>query len=279
MAIPGKICTLNIVKILDFGVYLDGEQLGEILLPMKWVPDGCRPDDKVEVFIYFDSEDRLIATTQKPLVQVGQFALLDVKAVNEVGAFLDWGLEKDLLVPFREQKTKMVADRTYLVYVYADPKTGRLTGSAKLEQFFDRETDELEAGQEVELILWAKSDLGYKAVINNRYEGLIYDSEIFTDLQRGEKMKGYVIRIREDGKIDLSLHKPGFEKVDELSEKILGMLEQQHGYLGLSDKSPSEEIYFMLGTSKKTFKKAIGGLFKRKLIVIEEKGIRLKKEK
>ncbi|MBK6345290.1 MAG: GntR family transcriptional regulator [Bacteroidales bacterium] len=275
MAIPGKSCTLNIAKILDFGVYLDGEQLGEILLPMKWVPEGCRPDDQVEVFIYFDSEDRLIATTQKPLAQVGEFALLKVKAVNEIGAFLDWGLEKDLLVPFREQKTKMIADRSYLVYIYADPKTGRLTGSAKLEQFFDRDTDELEAGHEVDLIIWAKSDLGYKAIINNRYEGLIYDGDIFTDLQRGEHMKGYLIRIREDGKIDLSLHKPGFEKVDDLSAKILAMLEQQHGYLGLSDKSPAEEIYLMLGASKKTFKKAIGGLFKQKLILLEENGIRL----
>ena len=276
MAQPGKYNTLSIVKVVDFGVYLDGEQLGEILLPMKWVPDGCRPDDQLEVFIYYDSEDRIIATTMKPLAQVGEFALLTARAVNEVGAFMDWGLDKDLLVPYREQKVKLIEGKNYLIYVYADPKSGRIAGSAKLEQFFDDEFPELNPGDEVDLIMWAKSDLGYKAVINNRYEGLLYDSELFQEPERGQKMKGYVLKVREDGKIDLSLHKPGFEKVDEFSAKILAMLEENKGFMGVNDKSPTEEIYLMFGVSKKTFKKALGALFKQRLIAIEEKGIRLK---
>jgi hypothetical protein len=276
MAQPGKYNTLSIVKVVDFGVYLDGEQLGEILLPMKWVPDGCRPDDQLEVFIYFDSEDRIIATTQKPLATVGEFALLTARAVNEVGAFMDWGLDKDLLVPYREQKVKFIEGKNYLIYIYADPKSGRIAGSAKLEQFFDTDFPELSPGDEVDLIMWAKSDLGYKAVINNRYEGLLYDSELFQEPERGQKMKGYVIKVREDGKIDLSLHKPGFEKVDEFSAKILAMLEENKGFMGVNDKSPAEEIYLMFGVSKKTFKKALGALFKQRLITIEEKGIRLK---
>lgn len=276
MAQPGKYNTLSIVKVVDFGVYLDGEHLGEILLPMKWVPDGCRPDDQLEVFIYFDSEDRIIATTQKPLATVGEFALLTARAVNEVGAFMDWGLDKDLLVPYREQKVKFIEGKNYLIYIYADPKSGRIAGSAKLEQFFDTDFPELNPGDEVDLIMWAKSDLGYKAVINNRYEGLLYDSELFQEPERGQKMKGYVIKVREDGKIDLSLHKPGFEKVDEFSAKILAMLEENKGFMGVNDKSPAEEIYLMFGVSKKTFKKALGALFKQRLITIEEKGIRLK---
>lgn len=275
MAIPGKFSKLHITKIVDFGVYLDGEQLGEILLPMKWVPEGCRPHDKLEVFIYFDSEDRLIATTHKPLAQVGDFAFLRAKAVNDVGAFLDWGLDKDLLVPYREQKVKMTAGKYYLVYIFADEKTGRLAGSAKLEQFFERDTTALRSGEEVDLVIWAKSDLGYKAIINNLYEGLLYDNEIFQEPEIGKKMKGFVVKAREDGKIDLSLFKPGYGKVDELSQKIIDILEKNDGFIGISDKSPAEEIYEMFGMSKKTFKKAIGSLYKQRIIMIEENGIKL----
>ncbi len=275
MAIPGKFSKLQITKIVDFGVYLDGEQLGEILLPMKWVPEGCRPHDKLEVFIYFDSEDRLIATTHKPLAQVGDFAFLRAKAVNDVGAFLDWGLDKDLLVPYREQKVKMTAGKYYLVYIFADEKTGRLAGSAKLEQFFERDTTALRSGEEVDLVIWAKSDLGYKAIINNLYEGLLYDNEIFQEPEIGKKMKGFVVKAREDGKIDLSLFKPGYGKVDELSQKIIDILEKNDGFIGISDKSPAEEIYEMFGMSKKTFKKAIGSLYKQRIIMIEENGIKL----
>lgn len=276
MATPGKFSKLHISRIVDFGVYLDGEQLGEILLPMKWVPEGSRPDDLIEVFIYFDSEDRLIATTKRPFAQVGEFALLRARAVNDVGAFLDWGLDKDLLVPYREQKSKMIAGKSYMVYLFADPKTGRLAGSAKIEKFIEEDTSELKAGDEVSILVWARTDLGYKAIINSRFEGLLYDSEIFTELAPGMKTTAWVVKVREDGKVDLNLNKPGYQKVDVLSEKIIELLKEHQGYIGISDKSEAEEIYLMFGMSKKTFKKAIGGLFKQRIILIEEHGIRLK---
>ncbi|MBL7905567.1 MAG: GntR family transcriptional regulator [Bacteroidales bacterium] len=275
MATPGKYNTLHISRIVDFGVYLDGEQLGEVLLPMKWVPEGSRPDDQIEVFIYFDSEDRLIATTRRPFAQVGEFALLRARAVNDVGAFMDWGLDKDLLVPYREQKSKMIAGKSYLVYLFADPKTGRLAGSAKIEKFLEEDTSELNPGDEVSLLIWARTDLGYKAIINSRFEGLLYDSEIFTELAPGMKTTAYVVKVREDGKVDLNLNKPGFHKVDELAEKIISLLKDHQGFIGITDKSPAEEIYLMFGMSKKTYKKAIGALFKQRIITLEENGIRL----
>jgi predicted RNA-binding protein (virulence factor B family) len=275
MATPGKYNTLHISRIVDFGVYLDGEQLGEVLLPMKWVPEGSRPDDQIEVFIYFDSEDRLIATTRRPFAQVGEFALLRARAVNDVGAFMDWGLDKDLLVPYREQKSKMIAGKSYMVYLFADPKTGRLAGSAKIEKFLEEDTSELNPGDEVSLLIWARTDLGYKAIINSRFEGLLYDSEIFTELAPGMKTTAYVVKVREDGKVDLNLNKPGFHKVDELAEKIISLLKDHQGFIGITDKSPAEEIYLMFGMSKKTYKKAIGALFKQRIITLEENGIRL----
>lgn len=275
MATPGKYNTLHISRIVDFGVYLDGEQLGEVLLPMKWVPEGSRPDDQIEVFIYFDSEDRLIATTRRPFAQVGEFALLRARAVNDVGAFMDWGLDKDLLVPYREQKSKMIAGKSYLVYLFADPKTGRLAGSAKIEKFLEEDTSALNPGDEVSLLIWARTDLGYKAIINSRFEGLLYDSEIFTELAPGMKTTAYVVKVREDGKVDLNLNKPGFHKVDELAEKIISLLKDHQGFIGITDKSPAEEIYLMFGMSKKTYKKAIGALFKQRIITLEENGIRL----
>jgi predicted RNA-binding protein (virulence factor B family) len=275
MAIPGKYNTLSIIKIVDFGVYLDGGELGEILLPMKWVPEGCKPNDEIEVFIYFDSEDRVIATTMKPYAEVGEFALLKAKAVNEIGAFLDWGLEKDLLVPYREQNAKMVEGRSYLVYIYADPQGGRIAASARLERFLSKETANYQPWEEVDLILWRTTDIGYMAVVNNQHEGLLYSSEVFVDLERGQHIKGYVMKVREDGKIDLSLQKPGYEKIDGFAERLLELLKENEGFMELNDKSPAEEIYEICGMSKKNFKKSIGALYKQKLILIEDMGIRL----
>jgi len=275
MAIPGKYNTLSIVKIVDFGVYLDGDDLGEILLPMKWVPEGCKPDDEIEVFLYFDSEDRLIATTMKPFAVVGEFAMLTAKAVNEIGAFLDWGLEKDLLVPYREQNAKMVVGRSYLVYIYSDPQGGRIAASARLERFINLEPADYKPLEEVDLLLWRTTDIGYMAIINNKHEGMLYASDVFEDLERGQRLKGYVTKVREDGKIDLTLTKPGYEKIDEMAERILELLRDNKGYMDLNDKSPAEEIYLMCGMSKKNFKKSIGALYKQKLIDIEEGGIRL----
>ncbi len=275
MAVPGKFNRLHITKIVEFGVYLHGDDLGEILLPMKWVPDKCKPDDEVNVFIYYDSSDRLIATTMKPYAVVGDFAYLKVNAVNDVGAFLDWGLEKDLLLPYREQKYKVEKDNWYVVYVFSDDR-GRIAASTVLEKYIDTDTSELTIGQEVDLLLYAASDLGFKAIINNRYEGVIYANEVFQQLKRGQQLKGYIKLVRDDGKIDLTLYKSGYlDKIDELSEKVLSELATADGFLPLNDKSTPEEIYLTLGMSKKNFKQSIGKLFKSRLISIDDSGIRM----
>lgn len=274
-AIPGKYNTLTILRITETGAFLDGGDVGDILLPAKWVPDGAKVDDQIEVFIYFDNLDRLIATTMKPLAVVGEFALLKAAAVNRVGAFLDWGLEKDLLAPFREQAVKMIEENDYLVRVFADPDTGRLAASSKIENFLNLIPAEYMVGDEVELIIWKKTDLGYKAIINQVHEGVIYSSDVFKEMKRGEKIRGFIQKIREDGKIDLSLLKPGYEKIDDLSKTLLDILKKHHGFMALTDDSPAEDIYRRLGMSKKNFKKTIGKLYKERLIDIEKSGIRL----
>lgn len=279
MAIPGKYNTLPITKIVDFGVYLDGGELGEILLPMKWVPDNCKPNDELEVFIYFDSSDRLIATTLKPHTVVGEFAYLKVNAVNQVGAFLDWGLDKELLLPYREQKFHVEANRSYVVYVFSDDR-GRIAASTQLQRFIDNDTIELTVGEEVDLLLYAATELGFKAIINNRYEGMIYANEVFQNLSEGEKLTGYVKQIRDDQKVDLSLYKSGyFNKIDDYSERILSELNKNQGFLTLNDKSSPEEIYVTLGMSKKNFKQAIGKLYKLKQITIGDSGIHMVPDK
>jgi predicted RNA-binding protein (virulence factor B family) len=279
MAEIGKWNTLEVTKELDFGVYLDGKEHGEILMPMRYAGElNCKIGDKVEVFIYLDSEDRLIATTEKPYAQVGNFALLEVVSVNNVGAFLYWGLMKDLFVPFREQKQKMEVGYSYVVYIYVDDLTNRIVGSAKVENFLDRTLPEFKEGQEVDLILYTQTDLGYKAIINNTHTGLLFNEDVFRNLERGEHTKGYIKKIREDKKIDLLLDKPGYEKVDDISKTILDKLKAENGFIALSDKSPADEIYDMFGISKKNFKKAIGALYKARLITIEDKGISLQQK-
>jgi predicted RNA-binding protein (virulence factor B family) len=272
----GKWNLMRVVKILDFGAYLDGgEEHGEILMPIRYVPVDCKIDDEVDVFVYLDSEDRIIATTEKPLAQVGDFALLEVVSVSGIGAFLIWGLMKDLFVPFREQRQKMEEGYSYVVHIYLDEVSGRIVGSAKVEDFLDKTPHEFTEGQEVDLILYSHTDIGYKAIINNTHTGVVYNSDVFRELERGEKTKGYIKRIREDKKIDLIIDKPGYEKVDEVSKNILDKLKEEKGFIALVDKSPAEDIYKMFGISKKTFKKAIGGLYKSRLITIEETGIKL----
>lgn len=275
MTIPGTYNTLHISKIVEFGVYLDGGESGEILLPMKWVPENCKPDDSITVFVYYDSSDRIIATTQKPFAIVGEFAYLRVKAVNPVGAFLDWGLEKDLLVPYREQKQKMIEDKWYVVHVYSDEK-GRIAASTHLEKFIKQNAQDLSIEQEVELLLYSATDLGFKAIINNNYEGMIYANEVFQELKQGQKTKGFIKNLREDGKIDLSLYKIGYKnKIDELSQTVLAEVKNNNGFLPIDDKSTPEDIYLSLGMSKKNFKQSIGQLYKMKLISLEKGGIRL----
>jgi predicted RNA-binding protein (virulence factor B family) len=272
---PGKLNTLRVVKILDFGVYLDGGEMGEILMPTKWVPENTKVDDELDVFIYFDSEDRPIATTLKPKAMVGDFAWMKVKAVNRIGAFLDWGLDKDLLVPFKEQNAKMEEGRFYLVYLYVDPRSKRIAASAKLEKFLDIVPIDYEPDQEVDLLIWTKSDMGYKAIINQKHSGLLYFNEMFHDVMPGQMMKGYISRIRPDGKIDLKLQKTGYENIDQFSEILLQALEKSQGFIPLTDKSDPEEIYRLLGMSKKNFKKSVGLLYRKRWIRIDESGIYL----
>jgi predicted RNA-binding protein (virulence factor B family) len=265
-----------VIKELDFGVYLDGKEHGEILMPIRYAGElNCKIGYKVEAFIYLDSEDRLIATTEKPFAVVGDFILLEVVSVNNVGAFLYWGLMKDLFVPFREQNQKMEVGYSYVVYIYVDDLTNRIVGSAKIENFLDKTPPDFKDGQEVDLILYTQTDLGYKAIINNTHTGLLFNEDVFRNLERGEHTKGYIKKIREDKKIDLLLDKPGYEKVDDISKIILDKLKVENGFISLSDKSPADDIYDMFGISKKNFKKAIGALYKARLITIEDSGITL----
>jgi predicted RNA-binding protein (virulence factor B family) len=271
----GKYNTLKIVKDLDFGVYLDGGDDLEILLPARYVPRNVKPGDEVEVFIYHDNEGRIIATTAKPLAIVGEFQWMECKSVNDMGAFLEWGLMKDLLVPFREQKMPMREGKWYLVYVHLDHVTKRIVASARVDKFLDNVPPVYEFNQEVDLLVADETEIGYKVIINNLHWGLVYHNEIYRRLERGEHLKGYIKEVREDEKIDVSLTRLGYEKVEGIAGIILDALKVQNGFLPVHDKSPAEEIYSLFGCSKKSFKQAIGALYKKKLISIEPKGIRL----
>jgi predicted RNA-binding protein (virulence factor B family) len=271
----GKFNLLEVVKTVDFGVYLDGHDDGEILLPTRYVPEGCKPGDKLNVFIYLDIDERLIATTLQPCVQVGEFACLEVAWVNEFGAFLDWGLMKDLFCPFREQKMKMVKGRRYVVHAHLDEESYRIMASAKVERYLSKEMPAYKDGQEVPVMIWQKTDLGYKVIVDNRFSGLIYQNEIFSQLEIGEHLMAYVKQVRPDGKIDLSLQKYGAAKVGDFSTSLLDYLKAHDGFTPLGDKSAAEDIYETFGVSKKTFKKTVGELYKKRLIVIADDGIHL----
>ena len=271
----GKYNQLEVVKAVDFGVYLDGGDDGEILLPSRYVPEGCKPGDLLNVFIYLDNEERLIATTLQPLVQVGEFACLEVAWVNEYGAFLDWGLMKDLFVPFREQKMKMQKGHRYVVHAHVDEDSYRIMASAKVERYLSKELPEYQPGEEVEVMAWQKTDLGYKVIVDNRFGGLVYQKEIFRPLEPGMRMQAFVRQVREDGKIDLTLQKDGVQKVDDFSGVLLQYIKNNGGYTPLNDKSAAEDIYGTFGVSKKTFKKAVGDLYKKRLVVLVEGGIQL----
>ena len=271
----GKYNTLRVIKEVDFGVYLDGEQEGEILMPVRYVPKNCKVGDSVDVFLYLDSEDRLVATTEKPYAQVGEFAMLRVKSVNKIGTFLDWGIMKDLLVPFREQKVTMEEERSYLVYIYVDAESKRIVASAKLNKFLNKTVPEYTVGQQVDLVVESETDLGFKAIINNSHWGILYENEVFEQLDKGLKIKGYIKKIRTDDKIDLSLQPIGYDKVDPISQMILDQLNGVGGFIAVSDKSDAEQVYRVFGISKKSFKQAIGALYKKRLITIGTDGIRL----
>lgn len=270
----GEYNELEIVKQVDFGVYLGIDDV-EILLPTKWVPRGAKIGDLITVFIIRDSDDRLLATTVKPFATANTFAFLEVKQVNSIGAFLDWGMDKDLLVPFREQAHPMEEGKSYVVFVYEDEQSNRLIASSKLSRFIEREDIDLQPGDVVELLVYSKTKLGYNAIINNLYSGLIYENEIFETIRIGDQLKGYVKAIREDKKIDLSLQKSGFELMDDAKWKILNLLKNENGFLALHDNSSPEEVKAKLQMSKKAFKKAIGSLYKEKLVTLTDKGVQL----
>ncbi len=271
----GKYSTLEVVKFTEQGAYLDGGPYGEILLPKRYVDESLSEGDDVEVFIYYDSEDRIVATTEKPYVQVGGLAPLEVVETTKFGAFLDWGLSKNLLVPFREQKMKMEAGKKYLVYVYVDEKSGRITGTAKIDKYLEKGFGDLAEGDKVELLIANKTDLGVNAIIEGKYQGILYDNELFKPVRTGDVVSGYIKKIRDDEKIDLTLEKIGYEKVDPAQEQLLEMLNKNDGFLPLNDKSDPELIKKELSMSKKTFKKAIGALYKLRKISIEEDGIKI----
>ncbi|MBP3566347.1 MAG: GntR family transcriptional regulator [Paraprevotella sp.] len=271
----GQVNTLTVVKSVDFGMYLDGGEAGEILLPQRYVPQGCQPGDELDVFIYLDSEERLIATTQMPLAVVGDFAYLKVAWVNNYGAFLDWGLMKDLFVPFREQKIKMQKDRSYIVHLHIDEETYRIMASAKVERFLSEEFPPYQEGEEVEILVWQKTELGFKVIVDNQFAGLVYDSEVFQYIHTGDRLKAYVKQVREDGKLDISLQKHGKAAVTDFSAVLLKYLKEHSGRTSLGDKSPADAIYAEFGVSKKVFKKAVGDLYKRRLIVINDDGLSL----
>jgi len=276
----GKRNTLEVTKRVDFGYYLDGGEMnGEILLPNGEVADGASiaPGDKLSCFIYLDNEERMVATMRRPFAEVGDFAFLEVAWVNNFGAFLNWGLMKDLFVPFREQKKKMQIGNSYIVYVHLDEESYRIVASAKVEKFLAQDFPPYNHGDEVELLVWQKTDLGLKAIVDNRYGGLLYDTQVFRNLRTGDRVKGYVRQVRPDGKIDLMLQREGMDAVTDFSDTLLHRLRDCGGFSPLGDKSPADEIYSAFGVSKKVFKKAVGDLYRRHLIEIAPEGIKLVK--
>lgn len=270
----GKYNKLKVVKTVDFGLYLDGGNGLEILLPTRYVPQNAQPGDELEVFIYHDNEGRLIATTKHPYGIVGEFRYMEVKEVSNAGAFLAWGIMKDLLVPFREQTTNMIAGKRYIVFIYLDFVTKRIVASARIDKFLDNIPPDYQKNEEVDLLIADQTELGYKVIINNLHWGLLYHNEVFGPLAIGETHKGYIKEIRADEKIDVSLYPLGYDKVDPVSKKIMEVLDKNDGFLAVGDKSDADEIYSLFSCSKKSFKKAIGSLYKQRFIRIENDGIR-----
>lgn len=275
----GRTCALTVCRRAEQGLYLATGGPEDILLPNRYVPEGTDVGDTVNVFIYLDQEERLVATTETPLAQVGDFAWLRVAWVNQFGAFLDWGLMKDLFVPFREQKMKMQKDHSYLVHIHLDPETYRIMASAKVERYLSQERPPYRAGDAVELLIWQKTDLGFKAIVDNQFQGQLYDDQVFRPLHSGDRVSAYVRQVRPDGKLDLSLQPIGQRAATDFAETLLQHLRTNGGRSPLGDHSPAEEIYALFGVSKKVFKKAVGDLYRRRLITIREDGIEALEDK
>ncbi|WP_281645612.1 S1-like domain-containing RNA-binding protein [Parendozoicomonas sp. Alg238-R29] len=268
--------TLKIIREKGFGVYLEGGQYVDILLPKRYVPKGSQIGDLLDVFIYLDSNDDVIATTDKPKAKLGEFACLKAEEVNQVGAFLDWGLPKQLLVPFSEQKVRMRQGQYYVVYLYQEDRNWRIVASSKIDKYLDSRPPSYDSGEEVSLMITDRTDIGYMAIINNHYQGVIFHNDIHQPVRMGQKLKGYIKRVRPDQKIDLCLQNPkSYKSAGDFSDQIIEKLKEHDGFLPIHDKSTPEEISKYFKTSKRVFKMAIGGLYKSRQIVIEKDGIRL----
>ena len=274
MAEVGRYHTLRVIKEVDFGVYLDGGDGEEILLPKRFVPKGLKEDDEVEVFLYHDSENRVIATTQKPKGIVGDIVMLEALTTTEQGAFLDWGLMKDLFVPVSQQESRMHPGNRYLVMVYRDEQTGRIAATERLWKFIGNNEIIVKEGDGVDLIIYRETEIGYEVIINNLNIGLLHYNEVFRELNTGDKEKGFIKKIREDRKIDVALGEKGYNRVEGESEKILRLLKENDGYLPYHDKSDPEDIYNFFGMSKKTFKMTTGTLYKQRKIELTKTGIK-----
>lgn len=268
----GKINRLTVKKQVKFGFYLDGLSWGEILLPNNVAPAGLEIGQQLDVFLYLDSEDQLIATTEQPKIKVGEVAQLQVIATTKVGAFVNWGLKKDLLVPFSEQQIPLKEGNKYLLYCYVD-NSNRIVASSKLDRHLHKTTPDYKPGDKVGIIVSEQTDIGYKAIVNHQHWGVLYKNEVFKPLRRGEKMQAFIVKVRDDGKIDLRLNATTYKQALELTEQVLKKLQQNGGKLALTDKSSPELIYATFGVSKKAYKQAIGTLYKDKKIVILEAGI------
>lgn len=271
----GKTNNLKVVKKVDFGLYLDGGESGEILLPKRYVDESMEVGDELDVFIYCDSEDRLVATTEKPLIEVGEFGLLKAVEVNRVGAFMEWGLQKDLLVPFREQSQEIRVGGSYVVYAFLDNATKRIVGSTKLNKYVGNRIPRYSEGDTVDILAVHKTDLGYKVIVDNLFWGMIYNNDLFDPLSPGDRIPAYVKTVREDGKIDVTLRERGGERVFQLANRIMGYLRDAGGEMALSDSSSPEEIKAVFQCSKKDFKKALGYLYKKGRILIADGGVTL----
>jgi uncharacterized protein len=276
MAQIGKLASLVVTRIATPGVFLDGGHLGEILMPGRYVPRGTPPGEAFVVFIHLDSEDRIVATTETPHAQVGEFAPLRVVSINaRIGAFLDWGLTKDLLLPMREQARRVNVGDWVVAHVFLDEKTNRIVATTRLNRHLNRTPPRYQEGQSVNLLVMDETELGFKCIVENAHSGLLYHTDLAAPLAIGQKLTGYVRTVRPDGKIDLSLDRAGYHRVLPLTEKILAELTTHGGQLPYSDKTAPEEIREVFGVSKKAFKQAIGALFRDRLIVIEATGIRI----
>ncbi len=271
----GRWNELRVLRKVGIGYYLDGGELGDILLPNSMAPKAPPERDTLRVFLYHDSENRLVATTLQPLAQAGEAAVLRVKAVTPAGAFLDWGLPKDLLAPFKEQKPRMEAGKAYLVFVYLDPASERLCASSRLDRFLNRTPPPFRAGDALELLIGHPTQLGFTALAGPRHWGMLYFNEVFRRLEPGQRLPGYVKRIRPDGHIDLALQQPGANPVPDLGERILADLRAGGGFLYLTDKTPPVIIYQRYGVSKRVFKKALAALYAARKVALEPAGVRL----